>query len=95
MVAASPPANIDWLKESAIISSGGIGRGSGHIGVGDGHIGGICGHICGSCDHLTSCWYCANCGILIGGIVIGGIVIGGIVIGGIVDAVDIGGVGAN
>ena len=24
MVAASPPANIDWLKESAIISSGEI-----------------------------------------------------------------------
>ena len=60
VVAASPPANIDWLKESAIISSGGIGDGGDHVGgggdlVGGGgdHIVGGGGHIGGGGDHIS------------------------------------------
>ena len=56
VVAASPPANIDWLKESAIISSGGIGDGGDHVGgdlVGGGgdHI--VGGHIGGGGDQIS------------------------------------------
>ena len=46
VVAASPPANIDWLKESAIISSGGFcGIGGGGLSINHG----ICGHFASGC----------------------------------------------